>query len=204
MSDSLQPHEMQHTRLPYPSLSPSLLRFMSIESAMPSIYLLLCCPLLFLPSIFPNIRVFSNELALHSRWPKYWSISFGISPSNEYSALIYFRIDWFDLFAVQGTLKRLLQHHSSKASILWHLALFMVQLSYPYMTTRKTKTLTIWTFVSKVMSLLFNMLSRHICTLCNVELLVNQWGWGKQHSMTGPWCIQFQWLAALGGNKLDQ
>ena len=161
-------------------------------------------PLFLVPLIFPSIRVFSNELALHSRWPKYWSISFGISPSNEYSALIYFRIDWFDLFAVQGTLKRLLQHHSSKASILWHLALFMVQLSYPYMTTRKTKTLTIWTFVSKVMSLLFNMLSRHICTLCNVELLVNQWGWGKQHSMTGPWCIQFQWLAALGGNKLDQ
>ena len=143
---------------------------------MPSNHLLLCRPLLLLPPIITSIRVFSNELALHSRWPKYWSISFGISPSNEYSALIYFRIDWFDLFAVQGTLKRLLQHHSSKASILWHLALFMVQLSYPYMTTRKTKTLTIWTFVSKVMSLLFNMLSRHICTLCNVELLVNQWG----------------------------
>ena len=164
MSDSLQPHEMQHTRLPYPSLSPSLLRFMSIESAMPSIYLLLCCPLLFLPSIFPNIRVFSNELALHSRWPKYWSISFGISPSNEYSALIYFRIDWFDLFAVQGTLKRLLQHHSSKASILWRSSFFTVQLSHPYMTTGKTIALTRWTFVGKVMSLLFNMLYRLVIT----------------------------------------
>ena len=155
MSDSLQPHEMQHTRLPYPSLSPSLLRFMSIESAMPSIYLLLCCPLLFLPSIFPNIRVFSNELALHSRWPKYWSISFGISPSNEYSALIYFRIDWFDLFAVQGTLKRLLQHHSLKASILARSNFFIVQLSHPYMTTGKTITFPRRTFVGKVMSLLF-------------------------------------------------
>ena len=158
---------------------------MSIELMMLSNHLILCHPPLLLSSVFPSIRVFSNESALHSRWPKYWSFSFSISPSNEYSGLISFRIDWFDL-AVQGTLKSLLQHHSSKASILWHSALFMVQLSYPYMTTRKTKTLTIWTFVNKVMSLLFNMLSRYICTLCNVELLVNNWGSGKQHSMSGP------------------
>ena len=127
---------------------------------MPSKHLLLCHPLLLLPSIFPSIRVFSNESVLHLRWPKYWSFSFSISPSNEYSGLISFRIDWFDLIAVQGTLKSLLQHHSSKASILQHSAFLMVQLSHPYMTTGKTIALTSWTFVSKVMSLLFNMLSR--------------------------------------------
>ena len=131
---------------------------MSIESMMPSNHLILCHSLL-LPSVFPSIRVFSNESALHIRWPKYWSFSFSISPSDEYSGLISFRIDWFDL-AVQGTLKSLLQHHSSKASILRLSAFFMVQLSHPYMTTWKTITLTIQTFVSKVMSLLFNMLSR--------------------------------------------
>ena len=135
---------------------------MSIESVMPSNHLILCHPLLLLPSIFPSIRVYSNESVLCIRWPKYWSFSFSISPSNEYSRLISFRIDWFDLFAVQGTLKSLLQHHSSKASILQHSAFFMVQLSYPYMTTGKTIALTRWTFVGKVMSLLFNMQSRFV------------------------------------------
>ena len=127
---------------------------------MPSNRLILCRPLLLLPSIFPSIRVFSNESALHVRWPKYWSFSFNISPSNEHPGLISFSMDWLDLLAVQGTLKRLLQHHSSKASILWHSAYFIVQLSHLYMTTRKTITLTRQTFVDKVMSLLFNMLSR--------------------------------------------
>ena len=127
----------------------------SIESVMPSNHLILCCLLLCLPSIFPSIRVFSNESALRIRWPKYWSFSFSISPSNEYSGLISFRIDWFDLLEVQGTLKSLLQHHSSKASILRCSAFFIVQLSHPYMTTGKTIALTRWTFVGKVMSLLF-------------------------------------------------
>ena len=129
---------------------------MSTESVMPSNHLVLCCPLLLLPSTFPSITIFSNESALRIRWPKYWSFSFSISPSNEYSGLISFRIDCFDLRAVQGTLKSFLQHHSSKASLLWHLAFFIVQLSYLYMTTAKTITLTRWTFVGKIMSLLFN------------------------------------------------
>ena len=133
---------------------------MSIELVMPSNHLILCCPLLLLPSIFPSIRVSSNQSVLCIRWPKYWSFSFSISPSIEYSGLISFRMDWLDLLAVQGTPKSLLQHHSSKASILWHSAFFIVQLSHPYMTTGKTIALTRWTFVSKVMSLLFNMLSR--------------------------------------------
>ena len=123
-------------------------------------HLILCRPLLLLPSIFPSIRVFSNESVLHIRWPKYWSFSFSISPSNDYSGLFSFRMDWLDLLAVQGTLHSLLQHHSSKALILWHSAFFIVQLSHPYMTTRKTIALTRWTFAGKVMSLLFNMLSR--------------------------------------------
>ena len=127
---------------------------------MPSNHLILCCPLLLLPSIFPNIRVFSNESALWVRWWKYWSSSFSISPSNECSGLISFRIDKLDLLAVQETLKSFLQHQSSKASILQHLAFFIIQLSHPYMTTGKTIALTIWTFVGKVMSLVFNMLSR--------------------------------------------
>ena len=135
-------------------------KHMSIESVMPSNHLILCRPLLFLPSIFPNIRVFSNESALHIRWPKYWSFSFSISPSNEHPGLISFRMDWLDLLAVQGTLKSLLQHHSSKASVLQCSAFFTVQLSHPYMTTGKTIALTRWTFVDKVMSLPFNMLSR--------------------------------------------
>ena len=136
---------------------------MSIELVMPSNHLILCHPLL-LPSIFPSVRVFSNESALRIRWPKYWSFSFNISPFNEYSGLITFRIDWFDLFAAQGTLKSLLQHHSSKASILRLSAFFIDQLSHPYVTTGKTTTLTRWTFVDKVMSLLLNMLSRFVIT----------------------------------------
>ena len=140
----------------------SLLKLMSIESMMPSNYLILCHPLLLLPSVIPSIRVFSNESVLHIRWPKCWSFSFSISPSNEYSGLISVRMDWLDLLAVQGALKSLLQHHSSKASILWCSAFFIVQLSHPYMTTGKTIALTRWTFVGKVMSLLFNMLSRLI------------------------------------------
>ena len=129
-----------------------------IESVMPSNHLILCRPLLLLPSIFPSIRVFSNESVLRIRRPKYWSFSFSISPSNEYSGLISFRMDWLDILEVQGTLKSLLQHHSSKTSLLQHSALFMVQLSYPYMTTGKAIVLTRWTSVGKVMSLLFNVL----------------------------------------------
>ena len=140
--------------------SRSLLKLMSIEFVMPSNHLTLCCPLLPLPSIFLSIRVFSNESVLYIRWPKCWIFSFSISPSNEYSGLISFRMDWLDLLAVQGTLKSLLQHHSSKASILWCSALFIVQLSHPYMTPGETIALTRWTFAGKVMSLLFNMLSK--------------------------------------------
>ena len=135
--------------------SQSLLKLMSIESVMPSNYLILCRPLLFQPSIFPSIRVFSSESVLRIRWPKYWNFSFSISPSNEYSGLISFRIDWLNLLAVQGTLKSFLQHHNSKASILWRSAFFMVQLSHLYMTTGKTIALAMWTFVHKVLSLLF-------------------------------------------------
>ena len=132
---------------------------MSIKSVMPSNHLILCCPLLLPPSVFPNIRVFSSESVLCIRWPKYWSFSFSISPSNEYSGLISFRMDWLDLCEVQGTLMSFLQHYSSKTSILWHSAFFVVQLSRPYMATGKTIALTRWTFVGKVMSLLFNILS---------------------------------------------
>ena len=133
---------------------------MSIESVMPSNHLILCRPLLLQPSIFSSIRVFSKESALHIRWPKYWSFSFSISPSSEHSGLTSFRMDWLDLLVVRGTPKSLLQHHSSKASILWRSAFFMFQLSDPYMTTGKTEALTRWTFVGKVMALLFYMLSR--------------------------------------------
>ena len=138
----------------------SLLKLMSIKLVMPSNHPILCHPLLLLPSIFPSIRVFSDESVLHIRWPKYWSFSFSISPFNEYSGLISFRMNWLDLLAVQGALKSLLQHHSSKASILWLSAFFIVQLLHPHMTTGKTTALTRWTFVGKVMSLLFNMQSR--------------------------------------------
>ena len=133
---------------------------MSIKSVMPSNHLILCCPLLLLPSIFPSISVFSNKSALHIRWPKYWSFSFSISPSNEHPGLISFRMDWLDPLAIQGTLKSLLQHNTLKASVLPCSAFFIVQLSHPYMTTGKTIALTRWTFVGKVMSLLLNMLSK--------------------------------------------
>ena len=141
---------------------------------MPSSHLILCHPLLLLPSIFPSIRVFSNESTLCMRWPKYWSFSFSISASNEHPGLISFRMDWLNLLAVQGTVKSLLQHHSSKALILWHSilrrsAFFTVQLSHPYMTTGKTIALTRWTFVGEVMSLLFNMLSRLVIAFNNVK-----------------------------------
>ena len=143
---------------------------------MSSNHLILCCPLLLLPSAFPSIRVFSNQSVLCIRWPKYWSFSFSVSPSNEYSGLISFRIDWLDLLAVQCTLKSLLQHHSSKASILQHSTFFLVQLSHPYMTTGKTIVLTRWTFVGKVMSLFFNMLSRLVITfLLKSKCLLISW-----------------------------
>ena len=144
--------------------SQSLPKPMSIESVMPSSHLILCQHLLLLPPIPPSIRVFSNESALRIRWPKYWSFSSNISPSNEHPRLISFRMDWLDLLAVQGTLKSLLQHHSSKASILQCSGFFIVQLSHPYMTTGKTIALARWTFVDKIMSLLFNMLSRLVIT----------------------------------------
>ena len=165
MSDSLQPHEPQHARPPchqqLPESTQTHVHWVSdaIQPSHP-----LSSPLL-LPSIFPSIRVFSNESPLHIRWPKYWSFSFNISPSNEHPGLISFRMDWLDLFAVQGTLKSLFQHHCSKASILRRSAFFTVQLSHPYMTTGKTIALTRQTFVDKVMSLLFNMLSRLIITI---------------------------------------
>ena len=158
MSDSLRSHELQHARPPYPSPTPGVYSNSCpmTMSVMPSNQIILCHPLL-LSSIFSKIRVFSNESVLHIRWPKYWSFSFSISPSNEYLKLM---IDWLNLLAVQGTLKSLLQYHSSKASILCHSAFFIVQLSHPYMTTGKTASLTRWTFVSKGMSLFFNMLSK--------------------------------------------
>ena len=165
-SDSLQPHGLQHARLPCasPTSLSTLFKLMSIKLVMPSNHLILCCPFLLLPSIFPRIRVFSSESVLRIRWPKYWSFSFSISPSNDYSGLISFRIDWLDLLAVQGTLKSLLQHHSSKASILRCSAFFIVQLSHLYMTNGKTIALSRRTYVGKVMSLLLNMLSRLVIT----------------------------------------
>ena len=154
----------------------SLLKLMSMELVMPPNHLVLYQPLLLLPSIFPSIRVFSNESALCIRWPTYWSFSFSSSPSNEYSGLISFRTDWFDLLAIQGILKSLLQHHSSKESILWYSAFLMVQFSYPYMTIGKTRVLTRWTFVGKVMSLLFNMLSRLVIVfLSRSKCLLISW-----------------------------
>ena len=160
--NSWWPQGLQHARPPCPSSTPrvggSLLKLISIESVTPSNHL--CCPLLFLPSIFPSIWVFSNESVLHIRWPKYWSFSFSSSPSNEYSGLISLRMDQLDLLAVQGILKSLLQHHRSKAPILWLSAFFIDQLSHPYMTTGRTIALAKWTFVGNAMSLLFNMLSR--------------------------------------------
>ena len=156
------------------TVSQNLLRFVSVESVILSNHLSLCHLLLLLPSIFPSIRVFSNKSVLRIRWPKYWSFSFSISPSSEYSGLISFMIDWFDLLAIQGTLKSLI-HHNLKASVLQHSAFFMVQLSHPYMTTGKTIALTIWTFVGKVMSLLLNTLSRTVITFLprNKHLLIS-------------------------------
>ena len=154
MSD-FWPHGLQHSRPPCPSPTPR-----AYSNSCPASHLVLCRPLLLLPSVFLSIRIFSSESILHIRWPKYWSFSFSISPSKEYSGLISFRMDWLNLLAVQGTLKTLLQHHSSKASVLRHSTFFTVQLSHPYMTAGKTIALTRWTFVGKVMSLLLNMLSR--------------------------------------------
>ena len=159
---------------------------MSIKSVMPSNHLILCHPLLFPPSIFPSISIFSNESVLHIRCPEYWSFSFSISPSNEYSGLIFFRMGWLDLLAVQGALKSLLQHHRSKASILWCSAFFMVQISHPYMTTGKTIALTRWTFVGKVTSLLFNMLSRLVIAfLPRSKHLLISWLWSMSAVIFG-------------------
>ena len=155
----------------------SLPKLMSIELVMPSNHLILFHPLLLLPSIFPSIRVLSNESAVCIRWPEYWSFSFSISPSNEHSGLISFRMDWLSLLAVQGTLKSLLQHHSSKASILQHSAFFIVQLSHPYMTMGKTIALTRWTFVGKVMSLLCNMLSRFVIYYFRLTQILYEGRW---------------------------
>ena len=154
---------------------------------MPSNHLILCRPLLLSHSIFPSIIVFSNESALHIRWSKHWSFSFSISPSNEYSGLISFRMDWLDLLAGQGTLKSLLQHHSSKASILWHSAFFIVPISHQYMTTGETIALTRWTFADKVMSLLFNMLSRLVITfLPRNKCLLISWLWSSSAVILEP------------------
>ena len=174
MSDSLQPHGLQHTRPPCPSPTPGVYTNSCIESVMPSKHLIHWYPLLFLPSIFPSIRVFSNESVLLIRWPKYWSFSFSISPSNEYPGLVSFRMDWLDLLAVQRTLKSLLQHYNSKASTLQYSSFFRAQLSHLYMTTGKTIALTIWTLVGKVMSLLFDMLSRFVIAFLprNQRLLI--------------------------------
>jgi len=158
---------------------PEFSKLMFIDSVMPSNHLILCHPLLS-PSIFPSIRIFSNESALRIRWPKYWSFSFSISPSNEHSGLISFRMDWLDLLAVQRTLKSLLQHHSSKASILWRSSFFIVQLSHPYMTTGKTIALTRWTFVGKVMSLLFSIVIIFITS----SIVWPQVNTGREHSPT--------------------
>ena len=169
------PRTVAHQSSLFITISQSMLKLVSIKSVMPSNHLIFCHPLLLPPSIFPSIRVFSNEPALRIRWPKYWSFSFSISPSNEHSGLISFRMDWLDLLAVWQTLKNLLQHHSSKASILWRSAFFIVQLSHPYMTTGKTIALIRWTFVGKVMSLLFNMLSRLVIAFLprNKHLLIS-------------------------------
>ena len=180
--------------------SRSLLRLIYFESVMPSKHLILCRPLLLLSSGFPSIRVFSNESVLHIKWPKYWSFSFSIRPSNEYSGLISFRIDLFDLLVVQGTLKSLLQHHSSKASVLQHSAFFIVQLSHPYMTTGKTVALTRQTFVGKVMSLFFNMLSSFVIPFLprSIRLLIS---W--LHKMSGIFKKQTGQAGVSGVEKYE-
>ena len=175
MSNSLLPHEPKHARPPCPSPTPRVHPNPCPLSMMPSNHLILCHPLL-LPSIFPSVRVFSNKSTLLMRWPNYWSFSLNISPSSEHPGLISFRRDWLDLLTVQGTLKSLLQHHSSKASILQRSAFFIVQLSHPYMTTGKTRALTRRTFVGKVMSLLFNMVSRLVIAfLSKSKCLLISW-----------------------------
>ena len=175
MSDSLQPHGLQHARLPCPSPTPRACSNSSPLSRWCHPTISSCHPLLLLPSIFPSIRVFSKESVLHIRWPNYWSFSFNISPSNEHPGLISFRMNWLDHLPVQGTLKSLLQHHSSKASILWSSAHFIVQLTHSYITTGKTIPLTRRTFVGKVMCLLFNMLSRLVITFLprSMHLLIS-------------------------------
>ena len=192
MSDSLQLHGLQHVRSLSFTISWSSLKLMSIESVRPANPLILCHPLLLLTSIFPSIRIFGNESALHIRWPKYWSLSFSISPSNEYSGLTSFRIDWLDLLEVQGTLKSLLQHHGSKASILQHSAFFTVQLSHPLMTTGETIALTRLTFVGKVMSLLFNKLSRLVIAfLPRSKCLLISWLQSPSAVILEPWKKKF-------------
>ena len=180
------------------TISQSLLKLMSVESVMSSNHLILCHLLLLPPSIFPSMRVFSNEGTLHIRWPKYWSFSFSISPSNEYSGQISFRINWFDLLAVQGTLKSLLQHYSSKASILQCPAIFMVQRSHPYMTTGETIAVTMWTFVGKVRSLLFNILSRFVRAFfpSRKHLLIS-WQQSTCAMILEPKKIRFPWFTHL-------
>ena len=163
---------------------------------MPSNHLILCCPLLLLPSIYPSIRVFSNESVLCIRWPKYWSFGFNISPSNEHSGLISFRMDWLDLLAVQGTLKSLLQHHSSKSSILQCLAFFILQLSHPYMTTGKTISLTRWNFADKVIPLLFNILSRWVMKV-KVKSL------SRILHLATPWTAAYQATPSMGFSRQE-
>ena len=180
MSDSFQSMDCSTPGFTVLTISHSLLEVVSTESVMPSNHLVLCHPLLLLPPIFPSIRVFSNESELHIRWPKYWSFSFSINPSNEYSGLISFRIDWSHLLVVQGTLKSLLQHHSWEASIVWCSTFFVVQLSHSYMTTGTTIALTIWILVGKVMSLLSNTLSSFLITfLPRNKHLLTVWYWRK-------------------------
>ena len=187
MSDSLRPHGLQHSRPPCPSPTPRVYLNSYPESVLPSNHLIFYRPLLLPPSIFPSIRVFSNESVLHIRWPKDWIFSFSISSSNEYSGLISFRIDWSDLLVIRGTLKSLLQHHSSKASILWHSAFFIVQLSHPYMTTGKIIALTRQTFVGKVMSVLYNRLSRLVITfLPRSKHLLISWLWSPSALILEP------------------
>ena len=185
MSNSLWPHGLQHARTPCPSPTPQACSdSCPLSRWCPSNHLILCRPLLLLPSIFPSIRVFSNDSALNIKWPKYSSFSFSISPSNEYSGLISFRVNWFDLLGVQGTLKSLPQHHNLKASILQCSAFFMVQLSHPYMTTGKTMTLTTWTSNDKMMSLFFNTLSGFVIALLprskHPLILWLQWFWSPK------------------------
>ena len=189
MSDSLGAQRLQHARLPCPSPTPRAYSNSCPSSwpVMPSNHLILCCPFLLLPSIFPSIKIFSNESVLHIRWPKYWSFSFCISPSNEYSGLISFRTDWLDHLAVQGTLKSLLQQHSSKVSIFQCSAFFMAQLSHPYVTTGKTIALTRWPLSAKVTSVLFNMLSRFVIAfLLRRKFLLISWLWSTSAVILEP------------------